>query len=95
MSAGKPAAVPVDDLAALLEACRHRHVLCVGDVMLDRTLACGARRLSQEAPVIVAEERDMLCSPGGAANVAANLRALGLPTTLVAVIGEDEDGAAL
>jgi rfaE bifunctional protein kinase chain/domain len=70
-------------------------VLVVGDVMLDRYWFGDAERISPEAPVPVvrivrSEER-----PGGAANVARNVAALGAQATLLSVIGADEPGSAL
>jgi rfaE bifunctional protein kinase chain/domain len=71
------------------------HVLVVGDVMLDRYWFGEVSRISPEAPVPVAriirtEER-----PGGAANVARNVRAIGGRVELLAVVGTDEAGTAL
>lgn len=63
--------------------------LVVGDVMLDRYIIGDASRLSPEAPVPVVAARDHDRRPGGAANVAAGIAALGVPVTLLAVTGED------
>ena len=52
-------------------------ILVVGDVMLDQFLWGKVSRISPEAPVPVVEVRDESFFPGGAANVARNLRALG------------------
>ena len=65
-------------------------VLVAGDVMLDRYWFGDVHRISPEAPVPVvhvtrAEER-----PGGAANVARNITALGGGCTLLSVAGNDE-----
>ena len=70
-------------------------VLIVGDVMLDRYWFGDVDRISPEAPVPVvkivrSEER-----PGGAANVARNIAALGAGATLLSVTGSDEAGATL
>ncbi|WP_261165098.1 D-glycero-beta-D-manno-heptose 1-phosphate adenylyltransferase [Microbacterium sp. Marseille-Q6965] len=70
-------------------------VLVVGDVILDRWLRGGVRRLSREAPVPVVQEAEQVDCPGGAGNTAANLAALGARVRLVAAIGEDAEGAAL
>jgi D-beta-D-heptose 7-phosphate kinase/D-beta-D-heptose 1-phosphate adenosyltransferase len=63
--------------------------LVVGDVMLDRYIIGSASRLSPEAPVPVVAARDHDLRPGGAANVAAGIAALGVPATLLAITGED------
>lgn len=70
-------------------------VLVIGDVMLDRYWFGDVERISPEAPVPVinvaySEER-----PGGAANVAANIAALGAECTLLSVVGQDDAGNAL
>ena len=65
-------------------------VLVVGDVMLDRYWHGGTTRISPEAPVPVVRVEQMEDRPGGAANVALNLAALGAPVWLVGVTGEDE-----
>ena len=67
-------------------------VLVVGDIMCDTYLSGKVSRISPEAPVPVfesAEERHVL---GGAANVAANVRALGCEVRLLGVIGNDTAG---
>lgn len=80
---------------ALLDRMRTVRVGIVGDVMLDRYLVGDVERISPEAPVpvvIVQEERSVA---GGAANVAANVLALGGRPSLVGVIGDDASGDAL
>jgi D-beta-D-heptose 7-phosphate kinase/D-beta-D-heptose 1-phosphate adenosyltransferase len=70
-------------------------ILVVGDAMLDHYVFGDAARLSPEAPVpVVRVERDVL-RPGGAANTAVNVRALGAEAELAAVVGDDENGRAL
>jgi rfaE bifunctional protein kinase chain/domain len=67
----------------------------IGDIMVDRFLWGRCERISPEAPVpVVRLEREEL-KLGGAANVAANLRALGVGTTLVGVCGDDEAARSL
>jgi len=70
-------------------------VLVVGDVMLDRYWFGDVERISPEAPVPVVKIARTEERPGGAANVARNAAALGAPTTLLSVTGEDEAGTAL
>ncbi|ADE14473.1 rfaE bifunctional protein [Nitrosococcus halophilus Nc 4] len=64
-------------------------VLVVGDVMLDRYWHGGTSRISPEAPVPVVCVKDMEERPGGAANVALNLSALGLEPLLMGLVGDD------
>lgn len=67
----------------------------IGDIMVDRFLWGRCERISPEAPVpVVRVDRETL-KLGGAANVAANLKALGLDVGLVGVCGEDAVGASL
>ena len=65
-------------------------VLVVGDVMLDRYWHGGTSRISPEAPVPVVKVEQIEDRPGGAANVALNIAALGSAAALVGVTGEDE-----
>jgi rfaE bifunctional protein kinase chain/domain len=70
-------------------------VLVVGDVMLDRYWFGEVSRISPEAPVPVVRIGRMEERPGGAANVARNVAALGAQATLLAVVGDDEAAASL
>ena len=67
-------------------------ILVVGDVMCDTYLSGHVTRISPEAPVPVFESTNKRHLLGGAANVAANLRALGCQVCLVGVIGDDDAG---
>jgi D-beta-D-heptose 7-phosphate kinase / D-beta-D-heptose 1-phosphate adenosyltransferase len=67
-------------------------VLVLGDVLLDRYVAGEVERVSPEAPVPVVLEHSRRTTLGGAANVAANVAALGARATLVGRIGDDDDG---
>lgn len=88
-------AVPAERALALIGAFAGRTVLLVGDIMLDHFLVGRVHRLSPEAPVPVVEHTHDEYRPGGAANVALNLVALGARVVLVSVIGADEPGARL
>lgn len=70
-------------------------VLVVGDVMLDRYWHGGTSRISPEAPVPVVRVDQIEDRPGGAANVALNIAALGARALLVGVTGEDEAADSL
>lgn len=70
-------------------------ILVIGDAMLDRYWHGSADRISPEAPVPVVNVQRIEDRPGGAANVAANIRALGAEVTLVSVMGADDPGFAL
>ncbi|MDH4874735.1 bifunctional D-glycero-beta-D-manno-heptose-7-phosphate kinase/D-glycero-beta-D-manno-heptose 1-phosphate adenylyltransferase HldE [Pseudomonas sp. BN515] len=70
-------------------------VLVVGDVMLDRYWHGGTSRISPEAPVPVVKVEQIEDRPGGAANVALNIAALGAPAMLVGITGLDEAADSL
>ena len=69
--------------------------LVVGDLMLDQYWHGPARRISPEAPVPVVQVNATEMRPGGAANVALNLRHLGCTTHLCGIVGEDDAGRTL
>jgi len=64
-------------------------VLVVGDVMLDRYWHGHAQRISPEAPVPVVSVNETVLCPGGAANVASNVVALGASVHLMGLVGQD------
>ncbi len=70
-------------------------LLVAGDVMLDQYWFGSTGRISPEAPVPVVHVRDGEERPGGAANVAVNLAGLGVRTSLVGVVGADDDASRL
>ncbi|QIN80371.1 hypothetical protein GBA65_19700 [Rubrobacter marinus] len=83
------------NLAALARAFRGRRCLVVGDAMLDVFERGRADRLAPDAPAPVVTGVVRTSSPGGAANVAANLAALGARVTLLSAIGDDDPGLEL
>lgn len=70
-------------------------VLVVGDVMIDKYLIGDVKRISPEAPVPIVNLTETKITPGGAANVAANISALGGTTYLVGIVGDDQEGTVL
>jgi D-beta-D-heptose 7-phosphate kinase/D-beta-D-heptose 1-phosphate adenosyltransferase len=81
--------------AAQVQALRDVHVLCLGDVMLDRFVYGEVSRVSPEAPIPVCRVTDERAMLGGAGNVARNLAALGAGIEFIAVIGDDAEGAEI
>jgi len=79
----------------LIQRVRSSRVVVVGDIMLDRYLIGDTERLSPEAPVPVVTVAERHAALGGAANVAANVAALGARCFLVGTVGDDGDGAAI
>ncbi|MBI5917848.1 MAG: D-glycero-beta-D-manno-heptose-7-phosphate kinase [Nitrosomonadales bacterium] len=78
-----------------LPSFENARVLVVGDVMLDRYWFGDVERISPEAPVPVLKVSKTEERPGGAANVARNIAALGAQATLLSVVGDDEAGRCL
>ena len=72
-----------------------RRVLVIGDQMLDRYLWGSVSRISPEAPVPVLVKKSSAQSAGGAANVALNIRGLGLDVDMLGIVGDDDAGRAL
>ncbi|MEN4574856.1 bifunctional D-glycero-beta-D-manno-heptose-7-phosphate kinase/D-glycero-beta-D-manno-heptose 1-phosphate adenylyltransferase HldE [Pantoea agglomerans] len=70
-------------------------VLVVGDVMLDRYWYGPTSRISPEAPVPVVKVDTVEERPGGAANVAMNIAALGAASRLIGLTGEDDAARVL
>src|SRR6059036_3802805 len=81
-----------DHLEQLLGKMAAQRIVVVGDAILDIYLAGEAERISPEAPVPVVVVRTRRYALGGAANVAANVAAIGAECRLVAVIGDDARG---
>lgn len=81
--------------AEILQNLRDRYVLVLGDVMLDEFVWGDVTRISPEAPVPVVDVRRESMHLGGAANVLANLVALGARGSVVGVIGDDAAGRRL
>ena len=72
-----------------------KNILVVGDVMLDNYLWGDVKRISPEAPVPIVDINESNSNPGGAANVASNLKSLGANVTIAGVVGDDRDGKTL
>jgi D-beta-D-heptose 7-phosphate kinase/D-beta-D-heptose 1-phosphate adenosyltransferase len=82
-------------IEAILSSLKGRHVVVVGDVMLDVFVFGQVTRISPEAPVPVVRVTQETERLGGAANVAINVRSLGGSVALVGVVGDDSAGVHL
>ena len=78
-----------------LSKIKRRHILVVGDVMLDNYFVGDVKRISPEAPVPVFRKKTERSVLGGAANVAANLVAANQQVSMLSIIGNDENGLKL
>jgi D-beta-D-heptose 7-phosphate kinase/D-beta-D-heptose 1-phosphate adenosyltransferase len=83
----------MSDLASRLDQFIDRHVLCVGDVMLDRYVYGSVERISPEAPIPVLHTQRETVTLGGAGNLVRNIAALGGKIDIVGVVGADPAGA--
>lgn len=82
-------------LQQLLEQFSSRRILVIGDLMLDRFIWGRVSRISPEAPVPVVEVTQESSYPGGAANVARNLRAFCANIQITGLTGNDAEGREL
>lgn len=79
----------------LLDQFRSRRVGVVGDFLLDQYILGTSSRVSREAPIVVVEYQDTVYHPGGAANAAQNVTALGGDVHAVGVLGPDREADVL
>lgn len=82
----------LQDMLGVLANFKNAHLVVLGDTIVDRYVACEAMGMSAEAPVIVVRELESRNYMGGAAIVAAHVRALGAQCTFFSVVGNDEAG---
>lgn len=73
----------------LIKRAQTRRVLVLGDAMLDQFIWGRVERISPEAPVPVVQMEKESFMPGGAANVARNLTALGVSSEMLGIVGKD------
>jgi len=78
--------------AELVSEIATRHIVVLGDVMLDEFIWGDVTRVSPEAPVPVVDIRRESTHLGGAANVLANILALGAKASVIGVVGDDSAG---
>ncbi len=87
--------LPLPYVKQLLAKAARLRLLVAGDVMLDQFVWGKVSRISPEAPVPVVDFERESFMPGGAANVARNLSALGGPTELFGAVGRDSAATQL
>lgn len=81
------------NLKQLIPQLAGQRILVIGDLILDEYLTGKATRMSREAPIPVLEFESRQLIPGGAANPAANIMALGSTAIQVGVIGSDANAS--
>jgi D-beta-D-heptose 7-phosphate kinase/D-beta-D-heptose 1-phosphate adenosyltransferase len=82
-------------LQHILDTASAKRLLVVGDLMLDEFVWGNVARISPEAPVPVVEVQSESSYPGGAANVARNLREFTSSVTMLGLVGSDAAGGKL
>ncbi|MDP8923555.1 MAG: PfkB family carbohydrate kinase, partial [Chloroflexota bacterium] len=82
-------------LLATIDAFAGLDVLAIGEAILDSYFVGTSTRLCQEAPVPVVDVAERRDHPGGAANTAVNLAALGCRVSFLSVVGDDPEGLLL
>ena len=82
-------------LAEVIPQFANCRVLIIGDAIADRFVYGNISRVSREAPVFILRHEHTETVPGGAANCAVNVAALGAKVSLLSVIGNDEPGQQL
>ncbi len=83
------------NLKQLIPSFSKVRVLVIGDLMLDHFIWGKVTRISPEAPVPIVQVTKESEMPGGAANVAHNLNALGVSTSVIGFLGKDVSGKIL
>ena len=84
-----------DKVRELQQSASTPNILVIGDLMIDHYVIGDATRLSPEAPVPIVNVKKEFTTPGGAANVAQNLLALGSVVSLAGITGNDIDATRL
>jgi rfaE bifunctional protein kinase chain/domain len=82
-------------LAELLHSFTSKRILVIGDLILDEFVWGKVRRISPEAPVPVVEVDRETYYPGGAANVARNLREFGCNVDVIGILGTEVHGVLM
>jgi rfaE bifunctional protein kinase chain/domain len=84
-----------DKLISIIERFGEQRIVILGDAIADKFLHGAISRVSREAPVFILRHQHTETLPGGAANCAMNLVALGARVSLISVTGRDESGSEL
>ena len=87
--------IDIASLHSLVSCFANKRVLVIGDMVADEYLIGKPKSISREAPVLILELDEERTIPGGAANVAVNVRALGAEVFLAGVVGDDLPGQRL
>src|SRR6201998_4263062 len=89
------ASVYLRDLAECVEKFSGKTIVLLGDFVADEFQLGDISRVSREAPVLILKHRETQVLPGGGANAANNLAALGARVRPITAVGDDFAGNAL
>ena len=78
------------ELQSTLRLWRGKRIVIFGDMILDEFVLGRSERVSREAPVVIVRYDGSVYAPGGAANAALNVAALGGVAVPIGVVGVDE-----
>lgn len=87
--------VDLRDLAECVEKFPGKTIVLLGDFVADEFRYGDISRVSREAPVLILKHRETHLVPGGGANAANNLAALGARVLPISVVGDDTAGDLL
>jgi D-beta-D-heptose 7-phosphate kinase/D-beta-D-heptose 1-phosphate adenosyltransferase len=82
-------------LESSIEAFATKHILVIGDIMLDHYVWGNVNRISPEAPVPIVEVQCETYLLGGASNVANNIVSLGAKASIIGTVGNDRHGVII
>ncbi|HEX3248336.1 MAG TPA: PfkB family carbohydrate kinase [Pyrinomonadaceae bacterium] len=85
----------MNPLIDIIKRFADQKIVIIGDAIADRFVHGSISRVSREAPVFILQHQHTETLPGGAANCAMNLVALGAKVSLISVTGNDEAGNEL
>ncbi|HKF53714.1 MAG TPA: PfkB family carbohydrate kinase [Candidatus Acidoferrales bacterium] len=89
------AAVDLSRLLEIVSSFPRRTITVLGDFVVDEYVTGEISRVSREAPVLILRHQETQVFPGGGANAANNLVALGARVLPVGAVGEDHAGSSL
>ena len=85
----------ITGIISQIDTFRNQRIAVVGDLILDIYHRGTSERISPEAPVPVVSIDHVDYHPGGAANVAMNLRTLNAEVDIIGMVGDDQNGEML
>lgn len=85
----------MNELLPIVSGMSGKHLVVIGDLLLDEFVFGEITRVSREAPVLILRYKERDWRPGGAANTIAGAAALGCKVSAIGAIGNDEWGHTL